>query len=112
MRYSQLLAAGLATAVGLILPSGLSAPPSAQTAAVATAPPARAPSLKCNGTRMLDPFKGKLAGLDLSVGLLPIDDKDKSDILKSGLPCQENVTPLHQGDPAGDEGVGLENLQR
>ena len=45
--------------------------------------------------------------------MLPIDDTVKDDILKSGLPCQENVTRTGtQGDPAGKEAIGLENLQR
>jgi hypothetical protein len=112
MRYRQLLAAGLATAVGLISLSVLPAQSPAQTTAAATASQAKAPSLQCNGARILDPFKGKLAGPDLPAGLLPIDDKDKSDILKSGLPCQENVTPNEQANPTGKEDVGLENLQR
>jgi len=39
-------------------------------------------------------------------GVLAINDKDKSDILSSGLPCQENVST------AGKEDSGLRNLQR
>jgi hypothetical protein len=98
MRHSLLLA----TAVALSLLSVPSQELPAQTPGVATA----APGLTCNGTRLLDPFKGPLAGADLPPGLLPINDKDKSDILKSGLPCQENVAT------DGNEAVGLENLQR
>ena len=37
---------------------------------------------------------------------------NKDSILKSGLPCQENARPTAQGDPAGIEASGLENLQR
>jgi hypothetical protein len=44
--------------------------------------------------------------------LLPIDATVKDKILKSGLPCQENVSAGAQGDPAGVEATGLENLQR
>ena len=105
MRKSQLLVAGLATAVGLF---GLSTQSSAQTGGAATA----APGLTCNGTRMLDPFQGSLAGPDLPPGLLPISDAVKSGVLSSGLPCQENVSTGAQADPAGKEAAGLENLQR
>lgn len=112
MRYGPLLAAGLGTAAGLIFLSGLSAQSPAQTAGAPTTPQSNATGMKCNGKRILDPFKGKLAGPSLPAGLLPINDKDKSDILKSGLPCQENVTPSAQADPAGKEDVGLDNLQR
>jgi hypothetical protein len=110
MPYSPLLAAGLATAVGLISLSVFSTQSPAQTTGAATATQPTAPGLACNGTRILDPFKGPLGGTD--PGLLPIDDKDKSDILKSGLPCQENVTPNAQADPTGKEANGLANLQR
>jgi hypothetical protein len=106
MPYSRLLAAGFATAVGLILLSGWSASSSAQTAAAATASQAKPPGMQCNPEVVPDPFKGRLAGPDLPVGSLPVDDKDKSNVLNSGLPCQERVTP------AGLEAVGLENLQR
>ena len=110
MPYSPLLAAGLATAVGLISLSVFSTQSPAQTAGAATATQPTAPGLACNGTRILDPFKGPLGGTD--PGLLPIDDKDKSDVLKSGLPCQENVTPNAQADPTRKEANGLANLQR
>ncbi|MFZ2076128.1 MAG: hypothetical protein WAV38_05640, partial [Xanthobacteraceae bacterium] len=108
MRYSQLLAAGLATAVGLISLSGLSA----QSPAQKTAPAAQAkPSgLQCTAAAspkaVPDPFKDSLVG-DFPKGLLPIDDKVKDSILKSGLPCQEHVRP-----DVGVEKQGLENLQR
>jgi hypothetical protein len=107
MPYSPLLAAGLATAVGLVLSSVFSTQAPAQTAGSATEP-----GLACNGTRIFDPFKGPLAGPDLPPGLLPIGDKDKCDILKSGLPCQENVRTTAQADPTGKEANGLANLQR
>jgi hypothetical protein len=68
--------------------------------------------MPCNGNRILDPFKGKLAGPELPKEVLSISDKDKSDILTSGLPCQENVTTAGQRTPDQDEGVGLDNLQR
>src|SRR6516225_5252739 len=106
MPYGPLLAAGLATAVGLISLSVLSTLSPAQTADAATASQTKAPGLHCNGERILDPFKGKLAGADLPAGLLPINDKVRDSILGSGLPCQENVTPV------GQEDVGLDNLQR
>jgi hypothetical protein len=104
MRYSRLVAIGAATAVGLISLSELSAQSPAQTAPAPAQ--SKEPGLQCNPAPVTDPFKGKLAGQDIPPGLLPIDDKDKSDILKSGLPCQERV------NPNGQEDVGLENLQR
>jgi hypothetical protein len=52
-----------------------------------------------------DPFKDSLVG-DFPINLLPIDGKVKDSILKSGLPCQEHVSPV------GVEKEGLENLQR
>ena len=104
MRHSLLLA----VAVGLSLLSVPSTQSPAQTAGAATA----APGLTCNGTRILDPFQGRLAGPDLPPGLLPINDEVKSGILRSGLPCQENVTPNAQTPPDGKEAAGLENLQR
>jgi hypothetical protein len=104
MRHSLLLA----VAVGLSALSVPSTQSPAQTTGAATA----APGLTCNGTRILDPFQGSLAGPDLPPGLLPIKDEVKSGILRSGLPCQENVTPNAQTPPNGKEAVGLENLQR
>jgi hypothetical protein len=112
MRYSRLLATGLATAVGLISLSGSPTQSPTQTTGALAASQATSPGPQCNGTRILDPFKGKLAGPDLPTGLLPIGEKDKSDILKSGLPCQENVSTDAQGTPEGKEDSGLENLQR
>jgi hypothetical protein len=121
MRYSTLLTIGLATAVGSISLAASLAEWPTQPAGAATASQSKVlvlPSqskvlvLQCNGTRILDPFKGKLAGPDLPAGLLPIDDKTRHSILTSGLPCQENVTPDHQADVTGKEDVGLENLQR
>src|SRR6516162_966759 len=106
MRYGPLVAFVLATAVGLISFSVFSTQSRAQSADPATASQTKAPGLQCNGERILDPFKGKLAGPDLPAGLLPIDDKVRDSILGSGLPCQENVTPV------GQEDVGLDNLQR
>src|SRR6516165_9926116 len=106
MRYGPLVTFVLATAVGLISFSVFSTPSRAQSADPATASQTKAPGLQCNGERILDPFKGKLAGPDLPVGLLPIDDKVRDSILASGLPCQENVSPV------GQEDVGLGNLQR
>src|SRR5271163_3052345 len=104
MRYGRTLPAGFASAVGLILLSGWSASSSAQTAAAATASQANPPGLQCNTKAGRDPFEGKLAGPDLPAGLLPVDDKDKSSILNSGLPCQEHVSPTAR-DNASDEGV-------
>jgi hypothetical protein len=72
----------------------------------------QAPGLQCNGTQIFDPFKAKLAGPGLPSGLLPIDAASRDMVLKSGLPCQENVRTKEQGDPAGNEASGLENLQR
>ena len=106
MRYGPLLAVGLATAVGLISLSVLSAQLPAQTASASTASQANAAGMKCNATRILDPFKGQLAGPDLPPGLLPIDGTVRDSIFAAGLPCQENVTPV------GQEDVGLDNLQR
>ena len=112
MRYSQLLIVGLATTVGLISLSVLSAQSPAQTTGATTAAQGKAQGLPCNGTRVLDPFKGTLAGPDLPPGLLPIDETVRDNILKSGLPCQENVSTGAQADPTGKETTGLENLQR
>ena len=103
MRDNRLFAAQLATALTLIVPCGLSAPASAQTAAAAGA---TKPGLQCNTAVVADPFKGKLAGPDIPAGILPVDAATKASILSSGMPCQERVSPV------GLEGVGLENLQR
>jgi hypothetical protein len=103
-------AAQLASATGGILLM-LSAASLAQTTAPA-ASPVQASGLECNGTRLLDPFKGKLAGPSLPPEVLASAVANKDSILKSGLPCQENVGTGAQGDPAGIEDFGLENLQR
>jgi hypothetical protein len=112
MRCSRLCAAQLASAIGLILSLVLSTRSMAQTAAIPAASQVEAPGLQCNGTQMFDPFKGSLAGPSLPPGLLPIDTASRDKVLKSGLPCQENVRTGAQGDPTGVEAVGLENLQR
>jgi hypothetical protein len=112
MRRRPVLAVGLAIALGLISLSAFSTLSPAQTAGAESASQAKAPGLQCNGARMLDPFKGSLAGPDLSPQLLPIDETIKNNILKSGLPCQENVATGAQADPTGKEATGLENLQR
>jgi hypothetical protein len=111
MRFSRSSKAEFASATGGILLM-LSAAALAQTAAPAAAP-VQPPGLECNGTRILDPFKGKLAGPDLPPGLLPIAAADRDKIFKTVLlPCQENVNPGPQGDQTGKEDSGLENLQR
>lgn len=97
------------TAGGMVLM--LSAASLAQTT-VPAAPPGQAPGLECNGTRILDPFKGKLAVPALAPEVLASAIANKDSILKSGLPCQENVGTSAQADPAGVEASGLENLQR
>jgi hypothetical protein len=107
MRFSRSSKAEFVSATGGIVLM-LSAAALAQTAA-----PVQPPGLECNGTRILDPFKGKLAGPDLPPGLLPIAAADRDKIFKTVLlPCQENVNPGPQGDQTGKEDSGLENLQR
>jgi hypothetical protein len=110
MLCSQSCPTHLASTAGGILLM-LSAASLAQTTVPATSP-VQAPGLECNGTRILDPFKGKLAGPTLSPEVLASAIANKDSILKSRLPCQENVNPGAQGDPAGIEDSGLENLQR
>ena len=106
MRDSRLFAVGIATAVILATLSGLLGPSSAQTAGTSPTSQVKPPGLECN-TTIADPFKGKLAGPDLPKEVvLPVDKTIRSDILGSGLPCQENVNPV------GLEDTGLENLQR
>ena len=112
MRSSRFYAAHLPNAIGLILLSVLSVRSMAQTAAIPAASEFRAPGLQCNGTQIFDSFKGPLAGPGLPPGLLPIEPQGETRILRSGLPCQENVTPNAQRDPDGKEARGLENLQR
>jgi hypothetical protein len=104
MRHTLLLVAVIGLSVLSI--------PAAQSPAQTPGPAPAAPGLECNGTRILDPFPGPLAGADLPPGLLPIKDDVKSQVLRSGLPCQENVSTGAQGDPAGKEVEGLQNLQR
>jgi hypothetical protein len=124
MHKSHRIAVGIATAVGLILLSGLPAQAPAQTAGAPTAAQAKTTGMTCNGNPILDPvngkpivdpisgkpivdpFKGQLAGPHLPEGLLPIDGKVRDSILLSDPPCQEIV------NPGGQEEVGLDNLQR
>src|SRR5712671_2328945 len=113
MRYSRLFSVGLATALVLFALSALLGPSSAQTAAAPTPAPAKPPpGLQCNTkTIVTDPFKGQLAGPELPLKLLPIDDQTKANILGSGLPCQESVNPF-KVNPDAIEASGLQNLQR
>ena len=110
MRSSRLCVAHLANSIGLILLLVLSVRSIAQTVAIPAASPVQALGLECNGTRILDPFKGKLAGPALAPEVLASAIANKDSILKSGLPCQENVGTGAQGDPAAIEASGLENL--
>ncbi len=106
MDCAPLRAAAFAAAVALVSLLCLAARSLAQTT-VPAASPVPAPGLQCNGdAKMVDPFKGRLAGPGLPPGLLPIDPANRDKVLKSGLPCQENVNPV------GTEASGLENLQR
>ena len=93
MLCSRLCATQLASATcGILLM--LSAASLAQRT-VPAASLVQALGLQCNGDpKMVDPFKGRLADPDLPVGLLPIDQASRDNILKSGLPCQENVSPV------------------
>jgi len=114
MRHSRLFAVGFAAAVALVGLTVLSsAPSSAQTAAAAPPIKPLPLELKCHPDPLFpapvvfsDPFVGSLAGPNLPPGIIPVDDKDRSLILNSDLPCQEKVTTV------GPEAVGLENLQR
>jgi hypothetical protein len=110
MRFSRSCVTQLANAAGGILLMA-SAASLAQTTVPAT-PPVQMPDLRCNGTPIFDPFKGKLAIPTLSPDVLASAAANKDSILTSGLPCQENARPTAQGDTAGNEASGLENLQR
>ena len=106
MRYSHLLAIGLATAVGLFRYCQRSR----RLKRLAPYPNPRRQvwnALPQQSDLPTDPFKCKLAGPDFPAGLLPIAEKVRDTIFNSGLPCQENVRPN-----TGKENVGLENLQR
>ncbi len=112
MGCSRLSVDQLASIIGLILLLIFPARSMAQTAAAPGA--SQGPGLHCKGTALFDPFKGRLVGANLPPGLLPIDATDKEQILKSGLPCQETVSPAGNPatSPAEKEVAGLENLQR
>src|ERR1700678_1022225 len=71
MRLNGANGTELAIAVGLI--SLLMFPARSTTQTGGTFGMAQASGLQCNGTRLLDPFKGSLAGPSLPAGLLPID---------------------------------------
>ncbi len=109
MHYRPLLSVSFVTAAALVALAGLSGPSLAQTAAAAAAPPIKPLplELKCNPVPFLpDPFKGKLAGPQLPLGIIPVGADDKSKILSLDLPCQDRALP------SGPEDVGLDNLQR
>jgi len=120
-----IVAWGLAIAVGL---ASLSACRMAWAQSAATAnTAASAPELQCTSTLVRndpiatdpskcqkddplkcqkDPFLGQLNGPSLPAGLLPINAATRDSILKSGLPCQEDV------GTTGQEDAQLDNLQR
>jgi hypothetical protein len=116
MRDVRLFALGLTTAISLMVLTGFPAPSLAQ--APAAAPPPQitplAPKLKCNAaafdTAFSDRFPGPLAVPGPLKGVLPLSAKDRTDILNSGLPCQERVSTHMSG--GGPEKEDLENLQR
>jgi hypothetical protein len=70
MRFSRSLGAELATTIGLISLLVFPARSMAQTAPAPVA--SQVPGLQCNGTRILDPFKGSLAGPNLPPGPRPL----------------------------------------
>ncbi|WP_456666417.1 hypothetical protein [Bradyrhizobium sp. USDA 3240] len=110
MRFRLSSTTEFVTSTGLILLLALPAGSIAQTAVNPTG--SQTASLQCNGTQLFDPFKGKLTGSSLPPEVLASAIANKDSILKSGLPCQENVRTGAQGDQAGIEDSGLENLQR
>ena len=114
MHRSRLLTAGFATTAvfaAFVEFAGLSGSSLAQTKPTATNSAAKPPGLQCAQTIMTDPFAGRLAGPVLPDGLLPIDEKLRTKILKSGLPCQESAKPAGFNPPPVEK-EGLENLQR
>jgi hypothetical protein len=109
MRHSRLFAVGIATVAVIVVLARLPAPSSAQTAAKPTVLQSKAPGLKCDAnleTVGNDKFKGSLVGPELPKGLLPVDKAVRSEILGSGLPCQESSST------GGPEAIALDNLQR
>jgi hypothetical protein len=103
MRNSRLFAAGIATAVILVVLSGLSGSLLAQRHAAPVIAQVKPLGHPCN--LMTDPFPGRLAEAELPPGLIPVDAKTRSDILTSGLPCAETVNPTGQTDnPKGGRG--------
>lgn len=112
MRGHLLFLARLGSTVGVIILSLVTAQSRAQAATPPTDSQRDRVSMRCNGAPILDPFKGPLAGPGIPAGLLPIGKNDKSTILSSGLPCQENVTTFNKKNPSGNEDTGLANLQR
>lgn len=107
-----ILALGLAIAAGFAFLSGSPTASLAQNAATA---PTTTFGLPCSSAQVptpdpsnkqKDPFLGSLSGPSLPPGLLPISDETRKSIFDVGLPCQESV------NPAGQEKVGLDNLQR
>jgi hypothetical protein len=106
MRRARPIVAGLAAAFGLISSGVFGVCIAAQPAKQATAQQDESVGMPCDGVRQLDTFKGPLAEAIISAGDLAIDVQENSKLLRSGLPCQENVTT------DGNERTGLKNLQR